>query len=136
MTGLLKTFAHVASGTFLLVVASWLLGIGAFDVQGLNLLLVPLGLAAVSMAIWMVIVATVATSLSYKNLGLVLHSLIGIVAGSVTLWLAASYFPHLVLLDSLPAFGIAALINTTIINTLGFITGTLKTDGVSLTPTS
>jgi hypothetical protein len=136
MTGLLKTFAHVACGTLLLVVADWLLGISAFDAQGLNLLLLPLGLAAVSMVIWMVIVATVATALSYKNLGLVLNSLIGIVAGSVTLWLAANYFPQLVLLDSLLAYGVAALINTTIINTLGFITGTLKTDSVSLTPTS
>lgn len=126
MLNILRPLSIVAAATFLLVVVSGLLDLGAFGVAtvvgtvGLSVVLSVVAFAALA-----VVTFAVCLPLGIEAPGMVMHTIFGIVAGTVTLGLFGMIWPNLVMLGFVAAIPYAA-VNTVLIWVLGFASGATK----------
>lgn len=126
MFNVLRPLSIVAASTLVLIIASNLLDLGAFGVASL---VGTVGLAVVlSVAAFAALAGVtfaVCLPLGIEAPGIVLHTVFGIIAGTVTLGLFGMLWPNLIMLSFIAAIPYAA-VNTVLIWALGFATGTTK----------
>lgn len=128
MLNVFRPLSIVAAATFVLVVVSGMLDLGAFGVAsvvgtvGLSVVL-----AVVAFAVLAGITFAVCLPLGIEVPGMMLHTVFGVIAGSITLGLFGMIWPNLVMLGFVSAIPYAA-VNTVLIWGLGYATGTTRRD--------
>lgn len=126
MLRIVRPLSVVAVATFLLVVVSGLLDLGAFGVAsvvgtvGLSVVL-----AVAAFAVLAVVTIAFCLPLGIETPGVMLHTVFGIIAGTITLGLFGMIWPSLVMLGFVAAIPYAA-VNTVLIWALGYGTGVTK----------
>lgn len=130
MFNILRPLSIVVAATFVLVVASGLLDLGAF---GVATVIGTVGLAVVlsvaAFAALAVVTIAVCLPLGIETPGIMLHTVFGIAAGTITLGLFGMIWPNLVMLGFVGAIPYAA-VNTGLIWLLAYGTGSAKPNPV------
>jgi hypothetical protein len=130
MFNILRPLSIVVAATFVLVVASGLLDLGAF---GVATVIGTVGLAVVlsvaAFAALAVVTIAVCLPLGIETPGIMLHTVFGIAAGTITLGLFGMFWPNLVMLGFVGAIPYAA-VNTGLIWLLAYGTGSAKPNPV------
>lgn len=130
MFNILRPLSIVVAATFVLVVASGLLDLGAF---GVATVIGTVGLAVVlsvaAFAALAVVTIAVCLPLGIETPGIMLHTVFGIAAGTITLGLFGLIWPNLVTLGFVGAIPYAA-VNTCLIWLLAYGTGSAKPNPV------
>jgi hypothetical protein len=130
MFNILRPLSIVVAATFVLVVASGLLDLGAF---GVATVIGTVGLAVVlsvaAFAALAVVTIAVCLPLGIETPGIMLHTVFGIAAGTITLGLFGMIWPNLVMLGFVRAIPYAA-VNTGLIWLLAYGTGSAKPNPV------
>ncbi len=126
MFNILRPLSIVAASTLLLIAASNLLGLGAF---GVSSVVGTVGLAVVlsvaAFAALAGVTLAVCLPLGIEAPGFILHTVFGVVAGTIALGLFGMAWPNLIMLGFIAAIPYAA-VNTVLIWILGFATGITK----------
>lgn len=130
MFKILRPLSIVVAATFVLVVASGLLDLGAF---GVATVIGTVGLAVVlsvaAFATLAVVTIAVCLPLGIETPGIMLHTVFGIAAGTITLGIFGMFWPNLVMLGFVGAIPYAA-VNTGLIWLLAYGTGSAKPNPV------
>ncbi len=125
----IRPFAMIAATTFVLILGSNLLSLGAFGVSSLfGIAALAIALTAGAYVAFYGVALAVCVPASIKQPGVLLQTLFGIISGSVAIWLAALISPSSVLLDGLFAAVPYATVNVLMIWAFAYSTGAVRKD--------
>lgn len=125
----LRAPAVIAVSTFILIMGSNLLALGAFGVTSVvGAIGVSLALTVAAYVLFYCIAVAVCVPLRLSSPGTLLQTLFGIVTGSLAIWLVGLALPGTILLDGLLAAVPYAIANTALIWLLAAVSGNLRKD--------
>lgn len=125
MFNILRPLSIIAAATFVLVVFGSALGtFGATTALGMVGL--SIGLSVVALIALAMVTFAVCLPLRIESPGMLLHSIFGVIAGTLTLWIFSMLVPNFVHMASFVEAIPYATANTFLIWMLGFATGATK----------
>lgn len=126
---LFRPFAHVFGAMVSLVFLSNLLSPGTFGATSLpSILLTALLLSSLTWLIYLFLGTTISACISFRESGILLTTLVGAIAGTVAISIAALLLPDSVLLTGFWAAVPFAFVGTLLTWVFAYLTGSLKKD--------
>ncbi len=124
---LFRPFAHVFGAMVSLVFVSNLLSLGAFGATSLpGILPMALLLSSLTWLIYLFLGTTISACISFRESGILLMTLVGVIAGTMAISIAALLLPESVLLTSFWAAVPFAFVGTLLTWFFAYSTGSLK----------